>query len=99
MGCPGRARRRKLPRDEDQLNELLYEIKCEISHPALENQGVLQTTTLQDDSELHIENVDTNRPDTWSTEGIARALRGLMGIEVGLRKYSLSKNTPAGTSV
>ena len=90
---------RKLPRDEDQLNELLYQIKCEISHPALENQGVLQTTTLQDDSELHIENVDTNRPDTWSTEGIARALRGLMGIEVGLRKYSLSKKPAVEISV
>ena len=25
---------KKLPRDEEQLNELLYFLKCEISHPS-----------------------------------------------------------------
>jgi phenylalanyl-tRNA synthetase beta chain len=78
---------KQLPRDEDQLNELLYSIKCEISHLVI---GDRAASSLKDDAELQIENVDTNRPDTWSTEGIARALRGTLGLETGLRNYSVS---------
>ncbi len=78
---------KRLPRDEDQLNELFYSVKCEISHLAIGDQT---TSSLRDNEELQIENVDTNRPDTWSTEGIARALRGLLGLETGLRKYEIS---------
>lgn len=78
---------KQLPRDEDQLNELFYSVKCEISHLAIGDQA---TSSLRDNEELQIENVDTNRPDTWSTEGIARALRGILGLEIGLRKYEIS---------
>ena len=74
---------RKLPRDHEQLNEILYSVKCEIS-------GLSRTEAISEDSELQLENKDTNRPDTWSTEGIARALRGLLGIEVGLKTYALA---------
>ncbi len=73
---------KQLPRDEDQLNELFYSVKCEISHLTIGDQA---TSSLKDNAELQIENVDTNRPDTWSTEGIARALRGILGLETGLR--------------
>ena len=78
---------RKLPRNHEQLNEILYSVKCELS-------GISRTEPILEDSELQLENKDTNRPDTWSTEGIARALRGLLGIEVGLKTYSL-KGRPA----
>ena len=78
---------KQLPRDEDQLNELFYSVKCEISHLTIGDQA---TSSLKDNAELQIENVDTNRPDTWSTEGIARALRGILGLETGLRKYGTS---------
>jgi phenylalanyl-tRNA synthetase beta chain len=74
----------RLPKDNDELNELLYYVKCELSGPS-------RTEKITPTTELQIENVDTNRPDTWSTEGIARALRGIKGVEVGLRKYSLRK--------
>ncbi len=76
---------RKLPRNHEQLNEILYSVKCELS-------GISRTEPILEDSELQLENKDTNRPDTWSTEGIARALRGLLGIEVGLKTYSLTRN-------
>lgn len=33
---------------------------------------------------------DTNRPDLWSAEGIARELRGALGLETGLPKYKIS---------
>ena len=74
----------KLPRNPNQLNELLYSVKCELSGPT-------ETALLSDDSELQLENKDTNRPDTWSSEGIARALRGYQGLEVGLKRYSARK--------
>jgi phenylalanyl-tRNA synthetase beta chain len=66
------------------LDELLYSVKCELS-------GVSQTTPIALDTELQLENKDTNRPDTWSTEGIARALRGYQGLEVGIKRYSARK--------
>jgi len=69
---------KRLPRDPTKLDELLYSVKCELSK---------STTTISDETELQLENKDTNRPDTWSTEGIARALRGFQGLEVGIKKY------------
>lgn len=89
----------RLPRDEEQLNELLYSIKCEISHPTMENRQIVPLASIQDDSDLNIENVDTNRPDTWSPEGIARALRGLLGIELGIKKYSVARKPAVEISV
>jgi phenylalanyl-tRNA synthetase beta chain len=73
---------KSLPRDTAKLDELLYSVKCELSN---------STVTISDDTELQLENKDTNRPDTWSTEGIARALRGYEGLEVGIRKYNARK--------
>ena len=78
---------KQLPRSEDQLNELFYSIKCEMSNLVIGEQA---TSSLRDDAELQIENVDTNRPDTWSTEGIARALQGILELETGLKKYEMS---------
>jgi phenylalanyl-tRNA synthetase beta chain len=63
---------------------LLYSVKCELS-------GTNQTEPISDESELQLENKDTNRPDTWSTEGIARALRGYQGLEVGIKNYYARK--------
>jgi phenylalanyl-tRNA synthetase beta chain len=90
---------RKLPRDEEQLNELLYSIKCEISHPTLEGRQSAPTSSILDDSDLNIENVDTNRPDTWSPEGMARALKGLLGIELGIKKYPIARKPAVEISV
>jgi phenylalanyl-tRNA synthetase beta chain len=40
---------------------------------------------------LRIEIKDTNRPDLWSTEGIARELKAKIGIEESLPKYKVEK--------
>jgi len=37
----------------------------------------------------------TNRPDLFSTEGVARAMRGFLGIETGLPEYRVE---PSGMS-
>jgi len=75
---------KKLPREHGHLDELLYAVKCELS-------GASETAEISDHTELQLENKDTNRPDTWSTEGIARALRGFEGLEVGIKTYSARK--------
>jgi phenylalanyl-tRNA synthetase beta chain len=37
-----------------------------------------------------------NRPDLYSTEGVARALRGFLGIETGIREFKVS---PSGIKI
>ena len=52
---------RSLPRDEDGLNEILALVKGDIESV--------------EGNDVSIEVKDSNRPDIWSVEGIARALR------------------------
>jgi phenylalanyl-tRNA synthetase beta chain len=60
--------------DTDKLNELmtLY-LKSEIDNV----EGDTLTVKFE----------DTNRPDLWSAEGLARNLRNLLGISSGLKEY------------
>jgi phenylalanyl-tRNA synthetase beta chain len=60
---------RALPRDLDELNGILSYVKGQAS-PA-------EPTSVED---LRIELKDGNRPDLWNVEGIARSLRGFLGI-------------------
>jgi phenylalanyl-tRNA synthetase beta chain len=43
------------------------------------------------EGEMSVELKDTNRPDIWSVEGLARTLRGFMGIEEGLKEYAVGR--------
>src|SRR3989338_2048731 len=45
-----------------------------------------------DGDTLKVDVKDTNRPDLWSVEGIARELKGHFKIEEGLPKYSVKKS-------
>ncbi|MFA6269271.1 MAG: phenylalanine--tRNA ligase subunit beta [archaeon] len=63
----------------DQLEDVLEFIKGEID-------------ALEDDS-LRIDCKETNRPDLWSTEGIARELLARTGKDVGIKKYSVRKSS------
>ena len=69
----------KLDSDMPKLNELLAFVKGEVK--------------LYDKAEgvVSIEMKDTNRPDLWSVEGLARGLRGFQGIAKGSKKYSTGK--------
>ena len=66
-------------KEQDKLNDYLALVKSEIK--------------LYDGQEgvLNIEIKDTNRPDLWGVEGLARALRGFCGLEKGLRYYAVDK--------
>ena len=63
----------------DELRELLLVVKGEI-----EDAG-------QDSIKIDIK--DVNRPDLWSTTGIARELRGELGKERGLPRFSVKPST------
>ncbi len=65
----------ELPRDLEKLNDILAYVKGEAKD--LEAK------------ETRIELKDSNRADIWSVEGLARALRGYLGFEKGLKDYMI----------
>jgi len=71
---------RALPRDLDELNGVLSYVKG-VATP-------VEPTSVED---LMIELKDGNRPDLWNVEGIARGLRGFLGI--GLSDYGIAGNS------
>lgn len=64
-----------LPCDREALNDILAYVKGEVER--------------WEGDEVSIEIKDGNRPDLWSVEGIARELRGVLGIDGGLIPYSI----------
>ena len=77
-----------LPVDIDALSEIFHQIKCDVTRTFSEEIGV---------EELSLENKDTNRPDLWSPEGIARALRGFLGLKTGAEIYRIAG--PSGVTI
>jgi phenylalanyl-tRNA synthetase beta chain len=65
--------------DMAKLNEILAFVKSEVKLYD-EREGVVS-----------IEIKDTNRPDLWGIEGLARALRGFLNVAKGLKKYTVGK--------
>ena len=74
---------RELPKTIEELNEILAYVKGEVKQ------------LLGD--EVSIEIKDSNHPDLWSAEGIARALRSFLEIEKGLKNYVV--RSPSGVVV
>jgi phenylalanyl-tRNA synthetase beta chain len=69
----------QLHRDMEKVNEVLEFVKGEVK--------------LWDEKAgaMSVEIKDTSRPDVWNIEGLVRALRGFLGLETGLREYSVGK--------
>ena len=63
----------------EKLDEILAYVKGEVKL-FNEQEGIVS-----------IEMKDTNRPDLWSAEGLARGLRCYLGYEKGFRQYSAEK--------
>jgi phenylalanyl-tRNA synthetase beta chain len=65
--------------DMERLDDILSLVKSEVK--------------LYNDQEgvVSIEIKDTNRPDLWSVEGLARALRGFLNVEKGRKKYDVGE--------
>jgi phenylalanyl-tRNA synthetase beta chain len=65
--------------DMAKLDEILAFVKSEVK---LYDQG---------EGTVSIEIKDTNRPDLWGIEGLARALRGYLNIAKGLKEYAVDE--------
>ena len=63
----------------EPLDEILANVKGEVKLFS-EQEGTVS-----------IEMKDTNRPDMWSAEGLARGLRCYLGLEKGARRYNAEK--------
>lgn len=68
----------ELERNVEKIDEVLSFVKGEVKKFD-EKEGVLT-----------IEIKDTNRPDLWNVEGLARALRGFLGLEKGMKPYAVA---------
>lgn len=62
------------------LEELLMTAKVEL-------EGVEPSSGM-----LKLDCKDTNRPDLWGVEGIARQIRGSLGVETGAPRYKIEKS-------
>ncbi len=69
----------EMHKDMKKLDNVLAFVKGEVKL-FNEREGVLS-----------VEIKDTNRPDLWNIEGLARALRGFLGLEKGFRHYVVDK--------
>jgi len=67
-----------LPDNADEFTELLHCVKGEIES--------------WDGDLLQISLADSNRPELWCPEGIARELRGSLGVERGAKDYKAEKS-------
>ena len=45
----------------------------------------------EEEGVISVEIKDANRPDVWNIEGLTRALRGFLGLEQGLRQYTVRR--------
>jgi phenylalanyl-tRNA synthetase beta chain len=68
----------KLPRKAEELDTSFECVKAEVE----EIKG----------NDLKLEIKGNDRPDIWNEEGIARQMRGQLGLETGLKKYSVHKS-------
>jgi phenylalanyl-tRNA synthetase beta chain len=70
----------ELHRNMEKVNEILEFVKGEVK--------------LFDEKAdvMSIEIKDTNRPDLWNVEGLTRALRGFLGLEVTPREYKVGRS-------
>jgi phenylalanyl-tRNA synthetase beta chain len=69
----------ELHKDMEKINDVLAFVKGE-AKLFDEKEGI-----------MNVEIKDTNRPDVWNVEGLARTLRRFLGLEDGLKKYEIGR--------
>ncbi len=66
----------------EEIEDILFDLKAELDD--------------YEDGIITVDYSDTNRPDMWSAEGLAREMRGYLGIETGCPTYDVR---PSGEEV
>jgi len=67
----------KLPKTPEKLWKKLLLVKSEVEELDIKNDII------------KFEPADSNRPDMWHVEGLARALKGALGIETGIPTFEV----------
>ncbi len=81
-----------MPTIEANYNDLLSLVGKHVPLDVLQEEGILYAKGEIDEIDgemLKIDIKDTNRPDLWSAEGIARELQGRYGARLGLPRYDV----------
>lgn len=84
-----------MPKIDFLFEDLRKLVKTDMTYEELEDSGIL---FVKGEIEGVIEDVitvdikDTNRPDLWSVEGIARELRGHYGVKEGLPEFKIGRS-------
>ncbi len=83
-----------MPKFEISKSDLEKLVGKKFTAKELEDALLFAKTELdgQNGDTLKVDVKDTNRPDLWSVEGIARELKGHFRIEEGLPKYNVKKS-------
>lgn len=84
-----------MPTIEANYNDLLSLIGKHIPLDVLQEEGILYAKGEIDEIDgetLKIDIKDTNRPDLWSAEGIAREIQGRYGVKRGVPRYEVKKS-------
>jgi phenylalanyl-tRNA synthetase beta chain len=81
-----------MPKIDVSLDDLRTLMRTSISYDELEERGILfvkgEIEGFTEDT-ITVDIKDTNRPDLWSVEGIARELRGHYGTSEGLPEFKI----------
>jgi phenylalanyl-tRNA synthetase beta chain len=84
-----------MPKIDFSLDDLRSLLKKNIPYDELEERGILfvkgEIEGFMDDN-IIVDIKDTNRPDLWSVEGIARELRGHYGVSEGLPEFKIKSS-------
>ncbi|MBN2331464.1 MAG: phenylalanine--tRNA ligase subunit beta [Candidatus Aenigmarchaeota archaeon] len=81
-----------MPTIEVNYNDLLSLVGKHIPLDVLQEEGILYAKGEIEEIDgemLKIDIKDTNRPDLWSAEGIARELQGRYGVKLGAPRYEV----------
>ncbi len=84
-----------MPTIEFSLKDLEKLLGRKVDIEQLKNEGILFVKgeiESEENGALKVDIKDTNRPDLWSVEGIARELKGHYGIEEGLPRFDVKKS-------
>ena len=84
-----------MPTIEVNYNDLQSLIGTHVPLDVLQNEGIQYAKGEVEEIEgesLKLDIKDTNRPDLWSAEGIARELQGRYGKEKGIPEYKVKQS-------
>lgn len=84
-----------MPTIEISYKDLCNLIGKKISLKKLEEEFILMVKgefEEVDGDQIKLEIADSNRPDLWSVEGVARELQGRLGVRSGIPKYPMKKS-------